>query len=258
MTLHEPVLQTITFSLEELSVVLEYLGGVQLPSLSLEELQRLEPRDQRLLRASARRALQARELLTVHDEATPQLDAALIALLSDCLQSPICDIIIEQDAQTAALTAYYAVADGCIAHETLSAGLHRLTRHSSLSSRDFALIAIGALPDRPHGVAATLASQPFNSGDQPADTVAIAAEISAVVGDEQAAALTQALTAPTRSVLLQRALAQPDGAPHLQRLALYWADNDCWLMRAGTDSATLQVTPAGAANVAPLLATLFD
>jgi hypothetical protein len=244
----------LTLSLEQLVIALEYLGGARLPSLPLDELSPLAARDWRLLRAAARRSLQAGELLQYTDDGSARLAEPLRTLLVDCLQAPICDSVLVQDPQASSLNAYYRVADGCIAHTTVSSGLHRLSRHPTQTGRDFARQAVGSIAEPPNATAVSLPREIFGSTEQPTAPAQLAAALAPFLD----AAAVKALSAPSRIVTLQHAVARRAEPPTLRSVALYWADDSCWALQAGADRSALLVTPLSTPAIESLLAAHFS
>jgi hypothetical protein len=245
---------SLTLSIEQLIVALEYRNSARLPSLPLDEFAQLEPRDRRLLRAAARRSLQARALLSYRDGAEATLAEPLQSLLDDCLRSPICDSVIVQSAEASSLTACYRVEDGCIAHTALPDSLHRLSRHPAQTSRDFAHHAVGSIAEPPATAPVTLPRALFGAAEQPLPPD----ELTAALVPHLPAAAINALTAPSRIVALQRAVARRDEAPVVNSLAFHWSGDACWVLQPSADRTALQVTPLSPAALTPLIDAHFS
>lgn len=244
----------LTLSIEQLVVALEHLGGARLPSLPLDELSQLEPRDLRLLRAAARRSLQARELLEISAGGAARVAEPLQSLLNDCLRSPICDSVLVQSADSSSLAACYRIGDGCITHTILPGSLHRLSRHPSQTSREYAQQAVGNVAEPSSTAPATLPRELFGNAEQSLSPE----ELAAALAPHLSAAAISALTAPSRIVTLQRAVARRDEAPAVSSLALHWAGEACWALQPSADRTALQVTPLSPTAVAPLVAAHFS
>ena len=150
--------------------------------------------------------------------------------------------MLVQDAQAPSLSAYYRVADGCIAHTTVSSGLHRFSRHPTQTGRDFAQQAIGAVAEPSNTAGVTLPREIFGSAEQPTTAEQLAAALAPLLDDDA----VSALSTPGRIVTLQHAVARRDGPPTLQTIALHWAD-----------TTALLVTPLSPAALTPLLADFF-